>query len=70
MRTVSARVVNGKVTTRAKLPEGAKLTVVVHDDTEVALDAEDEAAIARSVAELESGAFIPGNVVRAYLRRK
>lgn len=71
MRTVNARVVKGKVITRAKLPEGAKLTVVVHDtETDVELDEADEAVIARSIADLRDGKFVTGPVARAYLRRK
>jgi hypothetical protein len=59
MRAVSATVVKGKVVTRAKLPEGARLTVVVHDvDELIELDAEDEAEISGGIAEVKSGQFV------------
>ncbi len=70
MRSVSAKVVKGKVVTRAKLPEGAKLTVFVHEDMPaIELTPEDEAAIRRSLDEVRAGKKIPLDEVLAILRR-
>jgi hypothetical protein len=70
MRAVSAKVVRGKVVTRAKLPEGAKLTVFVHEaEPAIALDAEDERAIARNAADIKAGKYVTATNLRAYLRR-
>ena len=70
MRTVSAKVLKGRVVTRAKLPEGAKLTVIVHEPVEIALDAEDEAAIASGAQEIRAGRYASANALRTFLRRK
>jgi len=70
MRAVPAKVVKGKVVTRAKLPEGAKLTVFVHEaDGDVKLDADDEAAIGVAMAEIRDGKYVTGSELRAFLRR-
>jgi hypothetical protein len=70
MRTVGAKVLKGKVVTRAKLPEGAKLTVFVHEPVDVELDEEDEAAITSGVAEIRGGRYSSANDVRSFLRRR
>lgn len=71
MRTISAKVLKGRVVTRAKLPEGAKLTVFVHEpEARTELDAEDEAAIADGVAEVRAGSYASVTELRAFLRRK
>ena len=70
MRAVTAKVVKGKVVTRAKLPEGAKLTVFVHEaDGDVELDADDEAAIEVAMTEIRAGKYVTGAELRAFLRR-
>ncbi|HWU90674.1 MAG TPA: hypothetical protein VN253_25585 [Kofleriaceae bacterium] len=70
MRAVTAKVVKGKVVTRAKLPEGARLTVFVHEaDGDVELDADDEAAIGIAMTELRAGKHVTGAELRAFLRR-
>jgi ribosomal protein L6P/L9E len=71
VRAVTAKVLNGKVVTRARLPEGAKLTVFVHEpDVDVELDGEDEAAIAAGAAEIRAGRYVSANELRSFLRRK
>ena len=71
MRSVVAKVVRGKVVTRAKLPEGARLTVLVHDaDEAVEVDAEDETAIGVALKELRAGKHATGAELRAFLRRR
>jgi len=73
VRTVSAKVLKGKVVTRAKLPEGAKLTVFVHEPDaglELKLDSEDEAAIAAGAAEIRAGRYVSASELRSFLRRK
>ena len=70
MRAVSAKVIKGKVVTKAKLPEGARLTVLVHEaDGDVELDADDEAAIGVAMAEIRGGKYVTGTELRAFLRR-
>lgn len=71
VRSVSAKVLNGKVVTRGELPEGAKLTVFVHEqDGDIDLDHNDEAAIADGIAEIEAGQYRSLAELRAFLRRK
>jgi len=71
MHSVSAKVVKGKVVTRAKLPEGAKLTVVVHDPaSDVDLDESDVESIARADADLRAGKYVTVATARAFLRRR
>jgi hypothetical protein len=70
VRTVTARVLKGRVVTRAKLPEGAKLTVFVHEPFDTKLDAEDEAAIANGIAEIRAGRYTSGKKLRRFLRRR
>lgn len=72
MRTVSAKVVKGQVVTRAKLPEGAKLTVFVHEltsEVDVELDAEDERVVARNAADIRAGKYLTATDLRSFLRR-
>ncbi len=70
MRTVGAKVLKGKVVTRAKLPEGAKVTIFVHEPLDVELDDEDGAAIASGVAEIRAGRYSSASDVRTFLRRR
>jgi hypothetical protein len=70
MRRVTAKVIKGKVVTRAKLPEGARLTVFVHEtDGDVELDADDEVAIGVAMAEIRAGKYVTGAELRVFLRR-
>jgi ABC-type protease/lipase transport system fused ATPase/permease subunit len=56
MRAVRAKVVKGKIVTRAKFPDGTKLYLVVDEPVPpVELDAEDEAAIGRALASVRAG---------------
>jgi hypothetical protein len=70
MRTASARVLRGRVVTRAKLPEGARLTLFVHEPVDVELDDEDERAITEGVAEVRAGRYASVSELRRFLRRK
>ena len=70
MRTASARVLRSKVVTRARLPEGARLTLFVHEPLNVELDDEDEKAIAEGVAEVRAGRYASADDLRRFLRRK
>jgi len=56
MRTARAKVVKGKVVTRAKFPEGTKLLLVVDEpQPKVELDDEDVAAIRRARESIRAG---------------
>ena len=60
MRTARAKVVNGKVVTKAKFPEGTKLLLVIDEpQPEIELDEEDVAAIRRARASIRAGRKIP-----------
>lgn len=59
MRTARAKVVKGRVVTRAKFPEGTKLLLVVDEpQPEVELDDEDVAAIRRARESIRAGRTI------------
>lgn len=71
LRAVSATVVKGTVVTRAKLPEGARLTVVVHEDDEsIVLDTADQAEVSRGIGEINAGNFVNADRARSFLRRR
>ena len=70
MRTVSARVLRGKIVTRAKLPEGAKVTLFVHEPVEAELDDQDEAAIVDGLAEIRAGRYASARELRQFLHRR
>jgi hypothetical protein len=69
-RVATARVVNGKVVTRAKFPEGTKLILQVEDAPRlIELDAEDEKAIDRALTSVRAGKGISLDKFRAVLQR-
>lgn len=62
--------VNGKVVTRAKFPEGTKLLLEVEAPAPIVeLDAEDEQAIDRALASVRDGKGISLDKFRAILQR-
>lgn len=70
MKVAHGRVVHGTIKTRARFPEGARLTVIQHDERPaIELDAEEEAGVLKGIAEIEAGRGIPGKRLRATLRR-
>ena len=70
MRNARAKVVNGKIVTRAKFPEGTKLLLVVDEpQPEIELDDDDELAIERARSSIRSGKGIPMDKFLAVLRR-
>ena len=69
MRTARAKVVNGKIVTRAKFPKGTKLLLVVDEpQPEIELDDEDQKALDEAIAATREGKLIPLETVRALLR--
>jgi hypothetical protein len=68
-RVASAKVVNGKIVTRAKFPEGTKLIVQVDAPEAIELDEEDEAAIERALSTVRAGKGISLEKFRAILQR-
>ena len=69
MRLASARVVKGSIVTRARFPEGTRLTLVPHDDgPPVSLDPDEEAGVLKGIAEIAAGRGIPVRTVRRKLR--
>lgn len=70
MKAARAKVVKGKIVTRAKFPEGAELTVVLRERLPpVDLSPEEEEAMLRGIASIEAGRGIPLQEFRAILRR-
>ena len=68
-RVASARVVNGRIVTRAKFPEGTKLIVQVEAPETIELAVEDEAAIERALASVRAGKGISLDKFRAIIQR-
>lgn len=70
MRVAQGRVVRGSVRTRARFPEGARLTLIQHDDRPpVELDPDEEAGVLKGIAEIEAGKGVPASRLRRKLRR-
>ena len=71
VRVAQGRVVRGAIRTRARFPEGTRLTLVQHDDrSPVPLDPDEEVGIRQGLAEIEAGKGIPGDRLRRILRRR
>jgi len=69
MSTARAKVVNGKIVTKAKFPEGTKLLLVVEEpQPEIKLDDEDQQALDEALVATREGKLIPLETVRALLR--
>jgi len=70
MKAARAKVVKGRIVTRARFPEGAKLVLVEQQDqTPVVLSPDDEEAILRGLATIRAGRGISLEQFRAVLRR-
>jgi len=70
MKVAEGRVVRGAIRTRARFPEGARLTLIQHDDRPpIQLDPDEEAGVLKGIREIEAGKGIPVAKVRAKLRR-
>ena len=70
MKAARAKVVKGRIVTRARFPEGAKLTILMDDDrSPIPLSKEDEAAMLRGISSIKAGKGIPLAQFREILRR-
>jgi hypothetical protein len=70
MRTARAKVVKGKIVTRAKFPEGTRLFLVVDSPQPVVeLDEEDEKAFDEAMVAVRQGKTIPLETFRAILQQ-
>lgn len=70
VKVARARIVSGKIVTRAKFPEGARLTLLMDDErSPIPVHADDEAAIVKGLAEIDAGKGIPLDKFLAKLRR-
>ena len=70
MRSARAKVVKGKIVTRAKFPDGTKLFLFVDEPQPVVeLDEEDELAIRRALASIRAGKGVPADKLCAILDR-
>lgn len=70
MRSVRAKVVKGKIVTRAKFPEGTKLFLVVDEpQPAIELDDADEAAIRTARASIRAGRTVSMDKLMAALGR-
>ena len=72
MKVAAGRVVRGAIKTRARFPEGARLTLVQHDERPpVELDAEETEGVLRGLVEIQAGKGIPlGQLKRKLSRRR
>ena len=69
-RVATGKVVNGKIVTRAKFPEGTKLVLQVEELVPIVeLDAEDERAIDKALVSIRAGKGISLDKFRAILQR-
>lgn len=69
MRTARAKVVKGRIVTRARFPEGTKLVLMVDEPQPViALDSEDQRALEEAISAAREGRTIPLDAFRAILR--
>ena len=70
MPAVPGRVVKGKVVTRARLREGARVVVFVEDNSPpIDLDPDEEVGVLKGLQEIEEGKGMPISRLRAKLRR-
>jgi len=70
MKIARGRVVKGAIVSRARFPDGSKLTLICHDDrSPLKLDPDDEAGILEGIREFASGKGMPISRLRAKLRR-
>jgi hypothetical protein len=69
MKVAQGQVRKGTIRTRARFPEGARLTLIQHDDRDpIRLDPDEEAGVLQGIAEIESGKGIPTSRLRRKLR--
>lgn len=70
MRSARAKVVKGKIVTRAKFPEGTKLFLVVDTpQPKIELQDDDERAFDEAMVAVRRGNTIPLETFRAILQR-
>jgi hypothetical protein len=70
MKTARAKVVKGKIVTRAKFPDGTKLFLVLDKrQPEIELDDDDEKAFDEAMLAVRRGKTIPLEMFRAILHR-
>ncbi len=72
MTIVPGKVVNGRIEVEddIALPEGAEVTVYLHEEGEPALTPEQEAEIEESLAQIERGDYLSADEVLARLREQ
>jgi hypothetical protein len=71
MKVAQGRVVRGAITTRARFPEGARLTLVQHDERPpVDLDPDEEAGVLAGIAEIAAGKGVAASRLQRKLRRR
>ena len=69
MRSARARVVNGKIVTRTKFPDGTKLLLVLDEpQPQIELDQEDLEALDEAITAAREGKLISWEALRASLR--
>jgi len=70
MKIAEGRVVKGAIVTGAKFREGARVTVIQHDDRPpVKLSPDERADVLAGIREIEEGKGLPVENLRAKLRR-
>ena len=70
MKTARAKVVKGKIVTRARFPEGAELTVVMREkEPSIDLTPDEEEAMLRGITSIRAGKGLSLDEFRIILRR-
>jgi hypothetical protein len=70
MKVAEGQVRQGTIKTRARFPEGARLTLIQHDNREpILLDPDEEAGVLQGIAEIEAGKGVPVSRLRRKLHR-
>jgi hypothetical protein len=70
MKVADGKIIKGSIVTRARFPDGARVTVIQHDDRPpVKLTADETADVLQGLAEIDAGKGRPVEALRARLGR-
>lgn len=70
-KIADGRIVDGAIVTTVRFREGARVTVIQHDDRPpVALSSDEKADVLAGIREIEQGQALPVARLRARLRRR
>jgi len=70
MKVAQGRVVHGVIKTRARFPNGARVTLVQHDNrAPTKLDPDEEAGVLKGIAEIDAGKRLAASRILHKIRR-